>query len=739
MSYLDQPRINFSGRFFTNVSTINNDLSNYDPSSPVSDPGWNPNGVALFKFDSCTVTGVQASGDNSKLKGASITTPPQPVDGKLVDLDPDQQGLSQIIGVTLNLATASGAGFQGILEPCNLQDMWGRAPAPEGDAGGSQASAIYVSTLNSVQWTNADEVEALKLLRDASQNSQLAIRFIVGSYFFADPSDPTSGYGTLIGSIGPYLSNDPVQFVRRRLIPVPPPQAEMSGEAATSVARRPPIHADFEAQPAQADSEVKSEAAATARPLQFQACNFHLDTENCRLSIDLVNSIQLASFAGPPRPVGQLRAVIVTQDGSTEEVLQQQPFKFTDDTNQTQGGIIDVSLTKKQCQKLKGKRVGIELQQDQGGSWATILAEHQSGKFVNISPFTARAVGGDKVTFELRAFQWGKPLPKEPLSLSALSTQGTPAKLAAQKAVTDKNGSAVFTVNTPAKLSIPGARQLLDSLVYLFTGPWASLNGGLLSPTFQPTDSAILPAGLVLWSPYPNAGMPKPTWEGQVQPIFDEYMRIYPGMKQIMDLTDLSVVQGNLEALLTVLSLPFEAPHRMPVTRDLSPQKIEVIKIWIKNELAQKSGGETANKTDGNLEQKTEGGTMSHQFTIAHRKPVNLDAIAATLRKKIDKIKKGPKLADYDLGGQTGVKEALVVVRDHEDPHTHPASDLIIFVLEGGGYVQLFPGKVEAPAGSTVVIPKGVCHAYHNASPNDSVIIATFSPTDSHHGPCIEQ
>ena len=113
MSYLDQPRINFTGRFFTNVSTINNDLTNYDPSSPVGDPGWNPNGVALFQFDSCTVTGVQAPCDDSKLVGAPVTTPPQPVPGKLVDLDPDEQNLSQVIGVMLNLTTASGAGFQG--------------------------------------------------------------------------------------------------------------------------------------------------------------------------------------------------------------------------------------------------------------------------------------------------------------------------------------------------------------------------------------------------------------------------------------------------------------------------------------------------------------------------------------------------------------------------------------------------------------------------------------------------
>ena len=104
----------------------------------------------------------------------------------------------------------------------------------------------------------------------------------------------------------------------------------------------------------------------------------------------------------------------------------------------------------------------------------------------------------------------------------------------------------------------------------------------------------------MVWSPYQYAGMPNPTWEGQVQPIFDEYMRIYPGMKQIMDLTDLSVVQANLKPLLEVLSLPFEAPHRMPVTRDLSPQKIEVIKTWLKNQMAKKKGG-FAKKTHGRV------------------------------------------------------------------------------------------------------------------------------------------
>jgi len=554
MSYLDQPRINFTGRFFTNVSTINNTIANYDPSSPIV-KGWNPNGVALFKFDSCTVTGVQSPGDDGKLLGAAVTTPPQPVPGKLVDLDPDDQALSQVIGVVLNVKSASGAGFQGKLEPCNLQDMWTRAPTPSGNAGGSMASAVFISTLNSVTWTNADEIEVLKQLCAATQNSQLAIRFVVSSYFFADPTDPNSGFGVLVGSIGPYRNGDPVQFARRRLIPHTLPQ---------------PAHDEFEANsPAKKDPLPK---------LQFQACNFQLDKTNYKLSIDLANSIQVASFAGPPRPVGKLRAVIVNEDGSTEEALQP-PFEFTDGTNKTQGGIVDISLKPDQCTKLEKMRAGLELQQS--GGWTTILAEHPSGKFVNISPFTMRTVGGNDVNVELRAFQWGQPLPNETLELSADSTQGSPESLVINNgsgsAVTNADGTAAFVVNTPASLDVPTDRQQLDSLVYTFNGTWTKLNGGLLS-------TRIKPAAVMVWAPYADADMPNPTWEGQVQPIFDEYMRIYPGMKKILDLTDLSVVLANKAALLSVFSLPFDAPHRMPVTRDLSPQKIEVIKTWLKNQ-----------------------------------------------------------------------------------------------------------------------------------------------------------
>ena len=123
----------------------------------------------------------------------------------------------------------------------------------------------------------------------------------------------------------------------------------------------------------------------------------------------------------------------------------------------------------------------------------------------------------------------------------------------------------------------------------------------------------------------------------------------------------------------------------------------------------------------------------NHLFTVAGSAPVDLDALANQLRATIDGLPEGkPLLAATALDtAQSGVQEYLVVVRGHEDPHIHPDGDLVISVLEGGGYVQLDDSQADASAGNIVVVPKGVCHAYFNLAQGDSVLFATFSPINS--------
>ena len=120
----------------------------------------------------------------------------------------------------------------------------------------------------------------------------------------------------------------------------------------------------------------------------------------------------------------------------------------------------------------------------------------------------------------------------------------------------------------------------------------------------------------------------------------------------------------------------------------------------------------------------------NHLFTVAGSAPVDLDALANELRAQIDASGK-PLLAKPLDTAQSGVQEYLVVVRSNEDPHIHPEGDLVISVLEGGGYVQLDDGQADASAGNIVVVPKGVCHAYFNLAQGDSVLFATFSPINT--------
>ncbi|MDT5060469.1 MAG: Cupin [Acidobacteriota bacterium] len=105
----------------------------------------------------------------------------------------------------------------------------------------------------------------------------------------------------------------------------------------------------------------------------------------------------------------------------------------------------------------------------------------------------------------------------------------------------------------------------------------------------------------------------------------------------------------------------------------------------------------------------------------------DLDEIANQLREQISAG--GLQLAKQPLPLATpgSIQEVLLVVRGAEEQHTH-TSDLVFYVLEGGGEVQLVDGEVvDAPAGTTIVVPKGVSHAYSNSSPSDSVLIATLS------------
>ncbi len=119
MSYLAPTRIHFSGYFQADVSTVNNDVRHFDndkfqaryqkPSEDNQMNGWwNPEGSGAFRLLECRITGAVLDGDTlspgkDPVFDMLITGSNDRVCGKLVDLDPQQQMVSQIWGLKVRL------------------------------------------------------------------------------------------------------------------------------------------------------------------------------------------------------------------------------------------------------------------------------------------------------------------------------------------------------------------------------------------------------------------------------------------------------------------------------------------------------------------------------------------------------------------------------------------------------------------------------------------------------------
>jgi hypothetical protein len=167
MSYLDRVRLHFSGQFQADPSTVNNDPTHYDnttflpeyqlPQTDSSANGWwNPSGSASWRLVDCRVTRVcYADGMSTNdvaadaVVGMRVSDANKRVAGKLVDLDPQQQMVSQIWGLLVRLTDSVNDAFSGTFERASFSDLWRRAAA---GGGKMPVGAFYQSVLAPVLW-----------------------------------------------------------------------------------------------------------------------------------------------------------------------------------------------------------------------------------------------------------------------------------------------------------------------------------------------------------------------------------------------------------------------------------------------------------------------------------------------------------------------------------------------------------------------------------------------------------
>lgn len=192
MSYLDFPRIHFTGGFQAAPSTVNNAPENYkralDPKTQPwdLDTWWNAYGNAFFNLEGCTVSAVQSgvgqSGDalmGQQVFAAYTSSPP-----KIVDLDPVQQNVSEWWGFTLQVGTGGSAGsLTGSFAPIAFNNIWVEASA---SFGGASGAGVYQSSLTDVTINPGNSAVLAKLQQSLATTNRLSARIHLRAYNASD-------------------------------------------------------------------------------------------------------------------------------------------------------------------------------------------------------------------------------------------------------------------------------------------------------------------------------------------------------------------------------------------------------------------------------------------------------------------------------------------------------------------------------------------------------------------------
>jgi hypothetical protein len=549
MSYLDRVRLHFSGRFQTDPSTVNNDPTHYDnatflpeyqlPQTDTSENGWwNPDGSASWRLVDCRVTRVcYADGTSTNdvaadpIVGMRIADANKRVAGKLVDLDPQQQMVSQIWGLLVRLTDGVNDAFSGPFERASFSDLWRRALAP---AGRIPLGVFYQSVLAPVLWGDDRNSRFLRELRAAAKDDMLSIKFNLDGYD-SNPASPTFTLGRIAGTIGPSSDAEPRQFVLGRHL------------------------------------------GPSDRRVNFMPCV--VDKKARKVLADFGNALPTVSSAGPQANIGTLSLGYL--DASNQfQSLGDVPYQ-TNGWYESTAGIVELpagrELTNDEMKALASSLIAVN------GGTTTLLRENFDGLYVRADNFTWRLSPGDTAEVELYATQYGELQEMEinvsfdpnGLQQSNGPDVATPSTALtgfdASTPITAKKGRAVLklTAHDPQN-----PRGYIDGQVYgVRPIPQAIVN--------SPAGSWVDPWDFISVLVFDAFEAPEPTWHGEMQPIFTQYGNLYPLMDRLIDLTSYDAIAANVQVLSFVFALPITDPNSMPVTRDLSAAKRAAILKWL--------------------------------------------------------------------------------------------------------------------------------------------------------------
>jgi hypothetical protein len=577
MSYLGPLRLHFAGTFRAAVSTVNNDPTHFDNAhfqksfqTPQSDTAlngwWNPGGDGTWRLMGCKVTsaylvdGTPAKADDPVL-ACIIADSDRAVAAKLVDLDPEQQMVSEIWGLEVRIADAQGNTLvRGAFESAAFTDIWNRSAGGGGDIGGG---AAYQSVLTKLEWADVSTSPFLTALKGAAKDGLLSIKFNVDGYNM-DSTSPRFTSGRLVGSIGPASLAEPKHFV--------------AGRQFLPVGVFNPVPSFF----------------VPAGKIGF--CVGSVDEAAGKIYLDLGNALPTTTSGGAPADLG---ALSLGYDSGPDQNGYEVYVPICDIEYTAKGwyessaGSValptDRRLTADELKAVAGNPLVLFLRPP-GGKAAPAIAESPGGLYVRADRYVFRMNPGDQAEVHLFATRFGRPYAGariitilDPSELQGGNIPGSPPSPPVAvpidaidfpvRITTDKHGIANLTIRAKS----PGdPRAYLDGQVY---GVRSVLEETIFWPTTPYPFNPWNYVSLLVWNDF-HIDDP-PTWLGGLQSVFQQYANLYPVMGRFLDLASYESVVENRHLLLLAFGLGMDDPNSMPVTRDLSDAKRKAIINWL--------------------------------------------------------------------------------------------------------------------------------------------------------------
>jgi len=511
--------------------------------------------------------------------------------GKIVDIDPQWQLASALWGLDLRLTDGKEPGFfSGHYRPHAFRDLWfGRMLNASGAPGGGDgaASATFQSVLEHVAW--AKDLKRSRVLAElkAAATNGLSIRLTTFSYIDRNPNGPDFTLGTVTGVIGPQRAGDPESFILGRRFA-----------------------------PANGITSWNGCGYSTGR----------VDTKARRLFVDLSNGLQLAPTnndptKGPIVPAGTLNDIGTLRVGILKNADVTEFTPATEDNFLAVGeigyqddgwllntsGIAAFALDDAQLALAADYPLALAAETalnagtGANGKFGQIaIRETSGGLFVGAEPIVHRIDAPGHCTSTIYAARYGAALKNAEVAISQLGRmpqqgggQGagpnTPTApipdIGVPESVFKIPASVITGQDGTAQLPIAAdnpdnPRQYIDGQLYLIDFRLPG-QGNQARSAFDYIVTHVRDAYTV-----PDT----PTWEKDVAPIFIQYGNLYPIMsKQLVNLSNPHDVKRHAKILRLAFAQPMASANHMPVTRDLSRGKCEMILRFLDRVIA---GGE---------------------------------------------------------------------------------------------------------------------------------------------------